>query len=200
MSAYDSRHPASTRPLGGRGRIAMFAYVASVTMAAIISLSHGAIATGEDISVIEREATPISLAGRWTGPRHGFGARTKSEGCQNGRCTLTLDISACGADWCGIIVTPDGGCGAQALKVTQSASPDRRSAFEGKLELAKGSDPYVVEAWYSPAAAGEPDPAPRLGFIGDTGPELMMFRRSFPFSANLAREGEAKCALERATS
>jgi hypothetical protein len=172
-----------------------------LTIAVSLALSHGAIAADEDASGVERHIAPISLAGRWSGSRHGFGARTKSEGCENGRCTLTLDIAACGDRWCGIIVGPDGGCGLQALKLEPSASPKRPNTFEGKLELAKGADPYVVEAWYSPPSdASEPDPAPRLGFIGDTGPELMMFRRSFPFAANLARSGDAKCLLEKATS
>jgi hypothetical protein len=67
--------------------------------------------------------------------------------------------------------------------------------FNGKLELAKGSAPYAVKAWYR-----SEDSSASLHFLGDTGPELRLMRRSFPFEANLARSGEAICTLEKATS
>ena len=73
----------------------------------------------------------------------------------------------------------------------------------GRLELAKGSAPYTVEAWYAPpnATAGEAAERPRLNFVGDTGDgSMLMMRRSFPFQAELTRVSDAKCTLEQATS
>ncbi|MGQ0457612.1 MAG: hypothetical protein ACT4OU_11180 [Hyphomicrobium sp.] len=170
-----------------------------------IASGHGAIAaegppSSADATAVE--PAPIILAGRWTGPQHGFGARAARSDCGSGLCNLIFDIVACGPDWCGIAVGKNETCGAVAMKLQPNTAPDRVNAFGGKLELAKGSDPYVIEAWYSGPGerAGEGEDQPHLSMVGDTGPELMMFRRSFPFSAELARTGEAKCTLEKATS
>ncbi len=143
-------------------------------------------------------ASPIVLAGRWSGPHYGSAARKSRGDCGDGPCTLTYDVVPCGSDWCGIAVGKDDACGAVAMKLASAGDPDRPNSFKGNLELAKGSDAYVVEAWWrtTPEEGGEP----HLSMVGDTGPELIMFRRSFPFSAELARSGDAKCALEKPTS
>ena len=174
-------------------------------MTLTLAASHGAIAAelklGPSITAASVSA-PVSIAGRWSGSRYGYGARTTADGCEDGLCTLTLDIMACGSEWCGIVVNKDQTCGVEAMHVKGGAQPDRKNAFTGKIELAKGSDAYVIEAWYAPASdeAVGADAAPRLSIVGDTGPELMMFRRSFPFSAELARAGDAKCGGPKATS
>jgi hypothetical protein len=174
--------------------------IAGLTIAA----PHGAIAAEEAASSDEAKGVdaPIVLAGRWIGPHYGYGSRAAEGACASGPCTLTFDIVACGSDWCGIAVGKDDACGAVAMKLTHNTEPDRANSFAGKLELAKGAAPYVVEAWYQApgAQAGEDADQARLSMVGDTGPELMMYRRSFPFSAELARSGEAKCTLEKATS
>ena len=69
--------------------------------------------------------------------------------------------------------------------------------FDGKLSLAKGSDAYVVEAHHRPAHGGE---SSILTLVGDTGPELMLFRRSFPFNATLTRVADAVCKAEKPVS
>ncbi len=116
--------------------------------------------------------------------------------------TLTYDIVACGDDWCGIAVSETTPCGAVALKMSRDTVKNRPNKFTGKLELAKGSAPYVVEGWYSApdTKAGEGSDKAHLNFVGDTGGELLMMRRSFPFQAELARVGEPVCTIEKATS
>lgn len=151
----------------------------------------------------EAAAAPITLAGRWTGPRYGY-ARIGPKGSDGGKAsTLTYDIVACDTGWCGIAVSDETPCGAIGLRIAPDATKNSHNAFAGKLELAKGTASYVVEAWY--AAPDAEDTAsgrsnPRLSLIGDTGTELLMMRRSFPLQAELARIGDAQCTLEQATS
>jgi hypothetical protein len=147
---------------------------------------------------------PISLAGRWTGPRYANNMRAADgQNCGGKACTLTYDIVACPTGWCGIAVSDETPCGAIAVRLKGEASGKRHNAFTGKLELAKGSAPYSVEAWYTPNGdqAGEGSDQPHLNFVGDTGDGgMLMMRRSFPFQAELARTGDAQCTLEKATS
>jgi hypothetical protein len=134
------------------------------------------------------------VAGRW----HDGSvrdAKLSAEGCEGSRCGLTLDIVRCADAWCGIEVTAAKGCGGTALKVDAgTAETGGGLLFSGTLELAKGSEPYTVQAYLQPANAEAPA---RLFITGDTGGEFRMFRRSFPFHASLARIGEAECRLEK---
>ena len=146
---------------------------------------------------------PIVLAGRWTGPRYGharIGAKSQDGGGKGS--TLTYDIVACGDEWCGIAVSDETPCGAIGLRIAPDKASNRRNAFKGKLEFAKGTAAYVVEAWYAaPDDEGQGGrTAPRLSLIGDTGTELLMMRRSFPLQAELTRISDAQCTLEKATS
>ena len=180
------------------------AVVLLVMAIAIVVGSHGITAAAADAAVAEpANAAPIVLAGRWTGPRYGFSMRAPSgQDCGGKRCELTYDIVACGDSWCGIAVTEETPCGAIGLRMTSDVKRNHRNAFTGQLELAKGSAPYTIEAWYAPpsAEAGARPEQPRLSLVGDTGGELLMMRRSFPFQAELARVGDAQCTLEKATS
>lgn len=192
--------------------------IASVMAVAMMIAMHGGSAAGEaelpEKSVTEATAatpsgaaaaaaTPITLAGRWTGPRYGY-ARIGPKGSDGGKASkLTYDIVACDTGWCGIAVSDETPCGAIGLRIAPDSKKNSHNAFTGKLELAKGTASYVVEAWY--AAPDAEDTAsgranPRLSLIGDTGMELLMMRRSFPLQAELARIGDAQCTLEQATS
>lgn len=109
---------------------------------------------------------------------------------------LVLDISACGAGWCGVKVSEDT-CGATVLRVKQAEetqNPDRDD-FTGKLELAAGAQPYFVRirAW----RAAEAD---RLEIIGDTRGDFSRMRRWFPFIAHMVRRGNAECRADAKTS
>jgi hypothetical protein len=138
---------------------------------------------------------PADVAGRWTSDRIWQLSRAGAN-CDAGDCGLTLDIVACGDSYCGVEVGKDGACGATALTFDAGKAEDSGAViFSGKLELARGTEPYVVEA-YLKAPPAE-DPVPLLHISGDTGGEFRAFRRSFPFHATLERKGEASCTAEK---
>lgn len=198
---------------GWRASVGKDVSVVAVMAAVMLAAGHGGSAAA-DTAVGDKpagvvapaaaaDAAPVVLAGRWTGPRYGF-ARIGPKGHDGGgkASTLTYDIVACGEGWCGIAVSDETPCGAIGLRIAPDKAPNRRNAFNGKLELAKGTASYVVEAWYAAPDAGEQGgrSAPRLSLIGDTGTELLMMRRSFPLQAELTRISDAQCTLEKATS
>ena len=141
-----------------------------------------------------RLAAP-DIAGRWQGENY----RTASlaPDCGGGACTLTLDIVRCGEGWCGIAVGHDNRCGGTALTLDAGEEGTGNTLFKGRLELASGTEPYVVQAYLVPA---EGDAPVTLDIIGDTGGEFRMFRRSFPFQTNLVRAGAATCKAEKPVS
>lgn len=169
----------------------------SVIAAGIIASSFGGSAAADDAAHVNAaEAKPIVLAGRWSGQYYGYGRQGEDRAhCGSNGCELTYDIVACKDGWCGIAVNADKSCGSIGVRLAAGAKSEGGIAFNGKLELARGSAPYSVKAWYRSEDSGA-----SLHFLGDTGPELRLMRRSFPFEANLARSGEAICTLEKATS
>ncbi|MBA2127768.1 hypothetical protein DLM45_16270 [Hyphomicrobium methylovorum] len=155
----------------------------------------GSAAAQDDVKEkVTTAAVVPSLAGRWTGHYYSYDHRG-DPACDEKGCALTYDIVACKDGWCGIAVTNEKTCGAVGFRL---AAADNRPAnvFRGKFEVAKGSQAYTVEA----STHSADDPAQRLDFVGDTGPELRLFRRSYPFHANFVRAGDAICTLEKATS
>jgi hypothetical protein len=137
------------------------------------------------------------LAGRWEGRTYELARR--SADCDGKPCTLTLDLVRCASGWCGVeVMGAEQRCGATALKLDGGeVNPGGSTLFKGKLELAKGTEPYVIEAYL--VTIGD-DTRPELQIAGDTGGEFRMFRRSFPFNATLVKLGEAKCRPESTVS
>ena len=190
-------------------RMSLGLSLAAALMGLELASSYGVIAAEPAAKTKQAEIVPINLAGRWSGNHY---ANTMRAPIRIGEPspaavapkpnTLTYDIVACGDAWCGIAVTDEKTCGAVALKMARDPKSGRGNAFNGKLELAKGSAPYVVEAWYSApnAKSGEGSEKAHLNFVGDTGGELLMMRRSFPFQAEMARVGEPTCTMEKSTS
>lgn len=187
--------------------------IAVAVMSSTVAFSYGVIAADEQPAVEKAELFPINLAGRWSGKHYANTMRAPIRIGDSSPAavapklnTLTYDIVACGEEWCGIAVTDEKTCGAIALKMKRDTAKNRRNAFTGKLEIAKGSAPYVIEAWYSApdtktgTKAREGSDKAHLNFVGDTGGELLMMRRSFPFQAEMARVGEPTCTMEKATS
>lgn len=173
---------------------------ASLVMGAMIALLCGATAAptlaGERVAEIIAPPTPPNITGRWSGTPYAL--RHDPERCGTGSCEVVLDIVPCGTAWCGIEVKKGSECGGQPLQLTAHGEPHHFGAFKGRWSLAAGTQEYVVEANYRPRQDGEPE---RLYFVGDTGPELMIFRRSFPFQATLERVAEATCrATEKPVS
>jgi hypothetical protein len=136
-----------------------------------------------------------SIAGRWQGPNYMLSARAPD--CEGGRCTLTLDIVPCGTGWCGIEVASDNKCGGTALKLDAGEGGGSSTVFKGSLELARGTEPYVVQAYLVPSSGDDKE---WLEIQGDTGGEFRVFRRSFPFNAHLVRAGDAICRTEKPVS
>lgn len=134
------------------------------------------------------------LNGRWKGQPMGYLDPAKVCGAKG--CDLTLDIVRCGEKWCGIKLEKADACGGVALTLTphQEKDPAVTPVLDGKLELADGTQPYVIEAVLRPGADGK---MTQLTMVGDTGPELMIMRRSFPFRAVMARIGDAVCKMDK---
>jgi hypothetical protein len=137
------------------------------------------------------EISSMQIAGRWTG----------NTTAQKSKGPLTLDIVACGNAWCGIKVEAGDKCGATALKL-DSVKPlgDARSdslQFDGSLELAEGTEAYVVQAWLIPR---KDTGALALQIKGDTGGQFRPYRRLFPFETQLSRVGDAICHAPRTVS
>lgn len=127
------------------------------------------------------------IAGRWQGDSW---AQERSE-------TLTLDISACGESWCGVRVAANNSCGGTALKLGSGRVEENNAQFEGTLELAPGTEPYTVYATIFPPEAGQPL---NMQITGDTGGTYRPYRRSFPFTAQLARLSEPVCRAPQTVS
>lgn len=172
--------------------------VSSIALVCVLAAA-GAAFGGAPQSGETAKAAPIDIAGRWEGRSFEL-ARAKDCG-GDVACTLTLDLARCATGWCGVeVVGRERRCGTTALKLDAGAiNPEGGSTlFKGKLELAQGTEPYVVEVYlYPPAASGEKS---ALEITGDTGGEFRMFRRSFPFNATLARAGDAVCRPDATVS
>ena len=152
-------------------------------------------------STSARAAGPVpayiggDLNGRWQGQPMGYLDPAKVCGAKG--CELTLDIVRCAGKWCGIRVEKADACGGVALTLTPHHVTDPKVTpivLDGKLELADGTQPYVIEAVLRPGADGA---LTQLTMVGDTGPELMLMRRSFPFRAVMARTGDAVCKMDK---
>lgn len=145
------------------------------------------------------EAVPSSLqlAGRWAGTIYGI--QGDSSRCDNGDCTLTVDLVPCGKSWCGIeVAKTDHACGAVAIRLDAAASPgDGYVEHRGRLELGKGTESFAIQLVLHEASEDVPA---QVHLLGNTGPELMLFRRSFPLEASLARLGDATCQMDEKPS
>jgi len=139
------------------------------------------------------------IAGRWQGPTYELARR--GDDCDGKPCMLTLDVVACATGWCGVeVIGTEQRCGATALRLDGGdANPGGNTLFKGKLELAQGTEPYVVEA-HLLNPGEEAGAKMELEIAGDTGGEFRMFRRSFPFHATLVRISDAKCRPETTVS
>ena len=94
------------------------------------------------------------------------------------------------------MVKEDGACGGVAMKAELGDAKETWMQFNGNLELDPKAAGYVIQATLWVDDEGKRG----VEMIGDTGKELMFMRRSFPFSARLARSGDAVCTSEKPTS
>jgi hypothetical protein len=115
------------------------------------------------------------IAGRWVSEKY----------------KLTLDVSPCGAGWCGVEVT-DGAagavCGRTALRVDAGEGIAQHVTFKGRLDRAANSQPYAI--W---ASVWRRDGLLTLSINGNSGDDLNPLRRTFDFSGVFARAGDGVC-------
>lgn len=174
--------------------------VVSIALVCVLAAAGAALAENE--ATVEQPA-PVAAAadleGRWEGRAYELSRRVDCS-ADDQPCTLTLDVARCATGWCGVEVTgAERRCGATALKLDGgTVSGGGNPLYKGQLELAKGTEPYVIEA-YLLAPSGD-EKAPQLEIAGDTGGEFRVFRRTFPFNATLARVSGATCKPETTVS
>ncbi len=145
--------------------------IAGVMMAGLV---------GATLSVAQDESLDIS--GRWQ---------------QVGK-SLTLDISRCGDNWCGIAADTDGACGRQVLSLPPSAISgvsgdaliaDGNSEEAGQLELAPNVQVYRVRA----RLIVRPEAPRKLVVSGAPIASLRPMRRLMPFFAEFVHKGGPVC-------
>jgi hypothetical protein len=140
-------------------------------------------------------AAPLKLqdiAGRWRG--HHFSPGT----CAEDGCDLAFDIVACGASWCGVLLVAGDKCGGQALTLDGGeVMGEAAIRYQGRLELAKGAAPYRVRVDLDPSTE---DTGLLLSFVGASESVFAFMDRDFPFSATLARAGDAVCKVKETVS
>jgi hypothetical protein len=144
-------------------------------------------------SPLSAAITAADIAGRWQGESY---ARDTGG-------PLTLDIVACGSGWCGVKVEVGDKCGGTALRIdsgTAEAGSDYIQ-FKGTLELAPGTEPYVVQTSLFVPAPDTPSGAQlTMQITGDTGGEFRAYRRSFPFEAQMVRIKDPVCHAPQTVS
>ena len=135
---------------------------------------------------------PTDIAGRWHG-HHFSPGKCAEEGCD-----LAFDIVACGTSWCGILLVAGDKCGGQALTLDGGeVLGEALIRYQGHLELAKGTAPYRVRADLDPSTERNEF---LLNFVGASDSVFAFMDRDFPFSATLARAGDAVCKTEKPVS
>lgn len=168
--------------------------VAACVMGLTIGAAYGASAADPAVAAVPAVLKAEDFSGRWSGNYYGFGEMRSR--CKGGSCKITLDIAPCGKGFCGVLVKEDGGCGGVAMKAEPGEAKETWMQFNGTLELDPKAAGYVIQATLWSNDEGKRG----VEIVGDTGKELMFMRRSFPFSANLARSGDAVCTDAKATS
>lgn len=200
MSQNDKRNDDDGDGVREIARVSLLASglsVAACVMGLSIGAAYGA-STAESTAATPTPAAAVlkaeDFSGRWSGNYYGFGDLRSR--CQGGACKITLDIAPCGTSWCGVMVKDGGDCGGVAMKVELGEFKETWMQFNGSLELDPKAAGYVIQATLWSDDEGKRG----VEIIGDTGKELMFMRRSFPFSARLARSGDAVCTDTKATS
>jgi len=130
------------------------------------------------MAMAETPIKPADIAGRWVSDKVWISASER----------MTFDISRCGDGWCGVEVKTGSTCGKTMLRLDQGELRERFVKFTGRVETAPGTQPYVIRAHLS-----RHDGAFQINMFGNTGDELQLWRRSFPFNQLMVRSGDAVC-------
>jgi len=117
------------------------------------------------------------IAGRWVSDRMRISATER----------FTLDISRCADGWCGVEVR-NGSCGSTTLRLDESELRAPLAVFSGRIGLGSGAQPYVIRVHLS-----RYEGAFQLDLFGNSGDELELWRRNYPYRQLMARTGDAVC-------
>jgi uncharacterized protein (DUF2147 family) len=104
---------------------------------------------------------------------------------------LTLDVSRCGAGWCGVEVAERASgaeCGRTALRLDAGKEDGQYVSFRGRLERTANSQSYAILANLQ-----RRDGLLTLNMRGNSGDDFSPFRRTFEFSDVVARAGDGVC-------
>lgn len=130
------------------------------------------------------ELMPVeAVAGRWL---------VTSGESQNDR----FDMARCGTAWCGVSVDKDGKCGAVAFKFAVAAEQGMGVQFAGTFTRAAGTQPYAIGISLYKTRTG----SPTLSVSGHTGESFQVYRRVYPLTMLMSREGDATCTADAKTS
>lgn len=117
------------------------------------------------------------LSGRWSSQKLG----------------LVLDVSRCGAEWCGVKLNLDQSCGALALRLAPASPTGKRGELVGTLNLGDGVQAYKVSVTTMPDGAARPTEIRVLG-NPNTPPQPMT--RMIMFQDRLVRGSDAVCRFD----
>ena len=117
------------------------------------------------------------LSGRWTSQRHGY----------------VLDVTRCGAEWCGIKLNADQSCGALALHLALGLAAGEQRGLIGTLNLEPIVQTYKVSATVAPFGATRPT---ELRLLGNPNMPPQPMSRMIPFQDSLVRGPEATCRTD----
>jgi hypothetical protein len=126
---------------------------------------------------------PAEIAGRWVSDK---------EWVQDDY-RMTLDISRCGTSWCGVEVKNDTTCGRTVLRLDQGTPHEVESfaEFAGRIEVAPGTQPYVVRA-----SIARRDTGLQMHLSGHSGDKFEPWRRNYPYRQLMVRAGDAVCRAD----
>jgi hypothetical protein len=156
-------------------------------------------------------AQAADISGRWRGTPGGYAEKLKD--CGPNGCTLVLDVTRCGDAWCGVRVENARADNSEqcATGIAMRMTPKKpipaenddvgtTQSFEGQLELAANTQPYVIEAHVWQPGTSDTKLNRLMRIVGDTGGEMLMLRRSFPLQATMERVAEATCKSDKPVS
>lgn len=176
--AHPSRSLASGVP-AGRLMGGASVVLGAVAVAAMLQLTIGHDRPARAAARIA-PAAPEELAGRWSSGKYG----------------VVLDLSRCGAGWCGVRVEGTA-CGDLAMRLVADPAERGQARFTGTFDRRAGADRHAVQAHLFRAEAGG---GLSLSLVGEPGARLQIMRRTFPYQDMLSRIGDALCRSEAGTS
>ncbi len=172
---------AKTISRGRRGAVAYVTSVKDMLARSVLAAMIGTVCVAPVALAQPAPLTPADFGGRWVSQE----------------ANLTLDMSRCGEDWCGVVVT-NNACGHTALRAKADAAVGTRAVLEltGQLQLAAKTQAYGVRATLIRNDSG----AVTLSIAGHSGGAFAAFRRTYDYHNEMVRGGDAVCQPDPKTT